>query len=126
MRDGDRAESGRLFGKLYRTGKFRCYIHNAEQSLGSFIEMMERAEIRVSQICAVLRALFLFREKGAFHLDTHETGTIRRLLVFESDSCFVCCFQHIIGQRHGRGSKAGHAIFCKIACHFDEAGIIAV
>ena len=94
--------------------------------LGSVIKPFERGKIRLSQIRAVLRALFLFGEERPLHLDAHETGTALRLLVSEPDCRFVRRFQHVVGQCHGRGREAGHAVLREIACHFDKAVVIAV
>ena len=88
--------------------------------------MFERGKIRLSQIRAVLRALFLFGEERPLHLDAHETGTALRLLVSEPDCRFVRRFQHVVGQCRGRGREAGHAVLREIACHFDKAVIVAV
>ena len=126
VRDGDRAELGRFFGKFDRTGQLCCHVRNADKALGDVIKPFECSKVRLSQVRAVLRALFLFGEERPLHLDAHETGTALRLLVSEPDCRFVRRFQHVIGQCHGRGREAGHAVLREIACHFDKAVVIAV
>lgn len=126
MRDRDGAELRHLLSKLDRAGQLRCHIRDAEKTLGSVIKVFERGKIRLSQIRAVLRALFLFGEERPLHLDAHETGTALRLLVSEPDCRFVRRFQHVVGQCRGRGREAGHAVLREIACHFDKAVIVAV
>ena len=126
MRDRDGAELRHLLSKLDRAGQLRCHIRDAEKTLGSVIKVFERGKIRLSQIRAVLRALFLLGEERPLHLNAHETGTALRLLVSEPDCRFVRRFQHVVGQCHGRGREAGHAVLREIACHFDKAVIVAV
>ena len=126
VRDGDRTELGRFFGKFHRTGQLRRHIHDAEKALGGIIKPFERGKIRLSQVRAVLRALFLLREERPLHLDTHETRTALRLFFFEPDCRFVRRLQHVVGQRHGRGGEARHAVLREIARHFDKAVIVAV
>ena len=126
VRDGDGAELGRFFCKFHRTGQLRRHIRDAEKTLGSVIKPFERGKIRLSQVRAVLRAFFLFGEERPLHLDAHEMRTALRLLISEPDCRFVRRLQHVVGQRHGRGGEARHAVLREIARHFDKAVIVAV
>ena len=126
VRDGDGAELGRFFGKFHRTGQLRCHIRDAEKTLGSVIKPFERGKIRLSQVRAVLRALFLFREERSLHVDAHEMGATLRLFSPKLYSCLVRSLQHVVGQRHGRWREARHAVLREITRHFHKAVIVAV
>jgi len=126
VRDGDGAELGRFFGKFHRTGQLCCHVRDTDEPFGSVIKLLERRKIRISQIRAVLRALFLLGEERSLHLDAHEMGTALRLRLFKLHSRFVRRLQHVVGQRHGRGREARHAVLCEIARHFDKSVIVAV
>ena len=126
VRDGDSAELTCKLREFHRAGQLRSHVRNADEALGHVIKPFKRAEIRIFQIRAVLRALFLFGEERSLHLDAKQAGAARRLLVSEPDSGPIRRLQHVIRQRHGRGREAGHAVLGKIARHFDKAVVIAV
>ena len=126
MRDRDGAELRHLLSKLDRAGQLRCHIRDAEKPLGSVIKVFERGKIRLFQVRAVLRALFLFGEERPLHLDAHDACAAGRLGVFELHGSLVRRLQHVIRQRHGRGREAGHAFLREVTRHFHKPVIVAV
>ena len=71
MGNGHGAQLGRFLNKLYRAGQFRSKVCNGYKPATALKELFKGSKIRIPQVRAILGTLFLLREEGAFHLNTH-------------------------------------------------------
>ena len=126
VRDGHSAELRGFFRELDRAGQLRGNVRDTEQTFGGIIQAFKRGVVRQAEIACVLRALFLLGEERPFHVDAHEPRTALGRGFFERSGSFVRGFEHVVGQRHGRGGEARDAVRSEILCHFDKTVVVAV
>ena len=105
VRDGDRTELGRFFGKFHRTGQLCRHIRDAKKTLGSVIKPFECSKIRLSQVRAVLRALFLFGEERPLHVEAHQAGAVGRLFFLSRTAVLYAVSSTSYGSVMDAGAK---------------------
>ena len=126
VRDGDAAFLRGAAREVNCARKLGRHVHDAQQPLRRVVKARKGVVIGQAQIVCVLRAFFLFGKERTLHLDAHEMRTVRGRFAMELYRRAESRFQHVVGQRHRRGSKARHAVLRKIARHFCKAGKVAV
>ncbi len=126
VRDGDRAELRGLLGKVRRARQLRRHVHDAHQSLAGLVQRAERLEVRQAEVRAVLRALFLLGEERPLHLDANQAGTAGVFCTVIVRRRAERAREHVIRQRHRRGSERRDTVLCQIARHRPDAVRVAV
>ena len=79
--NGDITQFLSLGGKLHRSRQLRCDVHDLNEAAAALLQLPKRCKIRVLQVSAVLRALFLLAEKRPLHLDAPEGSAARRRFI---------------------------------------------
>ena len=126
MGDGHGAKVLRLLDERHRARQFGGDVRDADESIAAVVELLEALKVRLLQVVGVLRAALLVGEVRAFHMDAAQDGAAFRRFFDEALRVGVRLFEHLIGQGHGRGRKAGHAAGEVELRHLLEALIIAV
>ena len=128
VRVGNRhgAERGCLPGKIRRSRQFGREVHDADKPAAALIELPERLKIRRAQIGRVLGTFLFFGEEGTLHVDSQQSRAARGGLVVKPPGCLIGPLQDCVGQGHGSGGKAGHAVFGQEGRHGFQPLIVSI